>query len=51
MLKTPIAAPLFAVFLAATLVVAAQPKTGAQFYAEDRVAFATRPRGSTRSRR
>ena len=40
MLKTAIAAPLFAAFLAATLVVAAQPKTGAQFYAEYRAAFA-----------
>ena len=40
MLKTPIAAPLVAAFLAATLIVAAQPKTGAQFYAEYRTAFA-----------
>jgi hypothetical protein len=35
-----IAAPLFAALLAATLVVAAQPTTGAQFYAEYRAAFA-----------
>ena len=40
MLKTPVAAPLFAAILAATLVVAAQPMTGAQFYAEYRAAFA-----------
>lgn len=38
--KTTVAAPLFAALLAATLVVAAQPKTGTQFYAEYRAAFA-----------
>ena len=40
MSRTPIIALLFAALLAATLIVAAQPKTGAQFYAEYRAAFA-----------
>ena len=40
MLRKSIAASLFAALLAATLVVAAQPKTGTQFYAEYRAAFA-----------
>jgi len=40
MVKSSVAALLFAAFVAATLVVAAQPKTGTQFYAEYRAAFA-----------
>lgn len=38
--KISVSALLFAALLAAPLVVAAQPKTGAQFYAEYREAFA-----------
>ena len=40
MSKAPIIVLLFAALLAATLIVAAQPQTGAQFYAEYRAAFA-----------
>ena len=40
MSRKPIIALLFAALLAAPLIVAAQPKTGAQFYAEYRAAFA-----------